>query len=31
MVVLICIIFLALILFAYDIIWQWIFRALGIL
>jgi preprotein translocase subunit SecE len=31
MVVLVCIIFLALILFAYDIVWQWFFRALGIL
>ena len=31
MVVLICIIFLAVILFSYDIIWQWIFRTLGIL
>ncbi len=31
MVVLICIIVLALILFAYDIIWQTIFRAMGIL
>jgi preprotein translocase subunit SecE len=31
MVVLICIIVLALILFGYDIIWQWIFRMLHIL
>jgi preprotein translocase subunit SecE len=31
LVVLICIISMAFILFAYDIIWQWIFRTLGIL
>jgi len=31
MVVMICIIFLAIVLFAYDIIWQWVFRVLGIL